>query len=172
MFKSTNGSWSVSFTSPTITKLPPPATNGTDTLINVERLKFSDKSFALDLDGNAGKAAKVLGAVLGSAFVSNPTFVGIGLDYLDKGMSYSDLGALALKAVGANTNDSIVSTLWRNVVGFEANPDQKAPYVKMLGDGMKAGDLVVMAGDLALNTIKINLTGLAQSGLEYLPVSQ
>ncbi len=170
--KSTDGSWTVTFTGPTIAKFPPPATNGTDTLINVERLKFSDKSFALDLDGNAGKAAKVLGAVLGSAFLSNPTFVGIGLDYLDKGMSYSDLGALALKAVGANTNDSIVSTLWRNVVGFEANPDQKAPYVKMLGDGMKAGDLVVMAGDLALNTIKINLTGLAQSGLEYLPVSQ
>jgi hypothetical protein len=86
-------------------------------------------------------------------------------------MNYSDLGALALKAVGANTNDLIVSTLWRNVVGFEANSDQKAPYVKMLDEGMKAGDLVVMASDLSLNTIKINLTGLTQSGLEYLPVS-
>lgn len=169
--KSNDGFWNVTFTGPTVAIYPPPTTNGSDTLINVERLKFNDKSFALDLDGNAGKAAKVIGAVLGSAFVSNPTFVGIGLDYLDKGMSYSDLGALALKAVGANTNDSIVSTLWRNVVGFEANPDQKAPYVKMLDEGMKAGDLVVMAGDLALNTIKINLTGLAQSGLEYLPVS-
>ena len=169
--KSSDGSWNVSFMGPTIAKYPPPATNGTDTLINVERLQFIDKSFALDLDGNAGKAAKVIGSVLGSAFVSNPTFVGIGIDYLDKGMNYSDLGALALKAVGANTNDLIVSTLWRNVVGFEANSDQKAPYVKMLDEGMKAGDLVVMASDLSLNTIKINLTGLTQSGLEYLPVS-
>lgn len=169
--KSTDGSWNVSFIGPTITKYPSPATNGTDTLTNVERLHFSDKSFAIDLGGNAGKAAKVIGAVLGSAFVSNPTFVGIGLDYLDKGMSYSDLGALALKAVGASSNDSIVSIIWRNVVGFEANADQKASYIKMLDDGMKAGDLVVMASDLSLNTIKINLTGLAQSGLEYLPVS-
>ena len=171
LIKSTDGSWNVSFIGATIAKYPPPPTNGTDKLINVERLQFSDKSFALDLDGNAGKTAKVIGAVLGSAFVSNLTFVGIGLDYLDKGMSYSDLGALALKAVGANTNDLIVSTLWRNVVGFEANPDQKAPYVKMLDEGMKAGDLVVMASDLSLNTLKINLTGLTHSGLEYLPVS-
>lgn len=169
--KSIDGSWNVSFIGPAIAKYPPPATNGTDTLTNVERLQFSDKSFAIDLDGNAGKAAKVIGAVLGSAFVSNPTLVGIGLDYLDKGMSFSDLGALALKAVGANNNDSIVSNIWRNVVGFDANADQKAPYIKMLDDGMKAGDLVVMASILSLNTIKINLTGLAQSGLEYLPVS-
>jgi hypothetical protein len=41
----------------------------------------------------------------------------------------------------------------------------------MLDEGMKAGDLVVMASDLSLNTIKINLTGFAQSGLEYLLVS-
>ena len=134
-------------------------------------MRFTDKSFALDLDGNAGKAAKVIGSVLGSASVSNPTFVGIGLNYLDKGMSYSELGELALKAIGAINADVIVSTLWRNVVGFDASTEQKAPYIKMLSEGMKFGDLVVLAADTSLNTTNINLVGLAQTGIEYIPVS-
>ena len=169
--KLTDGSWTVSFIGPTIAIYPPPATNGSDKLINIERLRFTDKSFALDLDGNAGKAAKIIGSVLGSASVSNPTFMGIGLNYLDKGMSYPELGELALKAIGAVNSDSVVSTLWRNVVGFDASAEQKAPYIKMLNDGMKFGDLVVLAADTSLNTTNINLVGLAQTGIEYLPIS-
>ena len=149
----------------------PTGSDDTDYLTNIERLKFSDKSVAIDLDGNAGKAAKIIGSVLGSASVSNPTFVGIGLNYLDKGMSYPELGELALKAIGAVNSDSVVSTLWRNVVGFDASAEQKAPYIKMLNDGMKFGDLVVLAADTSLNTTNINLVGLAQTGIEYLPVS-
>jgi Ca2+-binding RTX toxin-like protein len=144
--------------------------DGSDSLTGVERLKFTDKSIAIDLDGNAGITAKVIGAVLGSSSVKNPTYVGIGLSYTDKGMSYSDLGALALSAVGATTNDSIVSTLWRNVVGFNPSTTDKAPFVKMLADGMKAGDLVVLAADTALNTTNIGLVGLIQTGIEYTPV--
>ena len=53
-------------------------------------------------------------------------------------------GELALKAIGAVNSDSVVSTLWRNVVGFDASAEQKAPYIKMLNDGMKFGDLVVL----------------------------
>ena len=85
-------------------------------------------------------------------------------------MSYSDLGALALTAVGATTNDAIVSTLWLNVIGAPASAQDKAPFVKMLADGMKAGDLVVLAADTEFNTSKINLVGLAQTGIEYIPV--
>jgi serralysin len=85
-------------------------------------------------------------------------------------MSYSDLGALALTAVGATTNDAVVSTLWKNVIGTEATTAIKAPYIKMLTDGMKVGDLVVLAADTSFNTTNINLVGLAQTGIEYLPV--
>jgi hypothetical protein len=139
----------------------------TDSLTGIERLKFTDKSIAIDLDGNAGITAKVIGAVLGSSSVKNPTYVGIGLSYTDIGMSYSDLGALALSAVGATTNDEIVTTLWRNVVGFNPSTTDKAPFIKMLADGMKAGDLVVLAADTSLNTTNIGLIGLIQTGIEY-----
>jgi hypothetical protein len=166
-----DGSWSVSFIGPIIAIFPLPPTDGIDTLTSVERLQFTDKSFALDLDGNAGNTAKIIGAVLGKAALKNPTYVGIGLSYLDKGMSYSDLGALALNAVGATTNDSIVSTLWLNVIGFPASALDKAPFIKMLADGMKTGDLVALAADTAFNTTSINLVGLAQTGIEYTPVS-
>ena len=145
-------------------------TDGIDTLLNIERIRFSDKSIAIDLNGNAGITAKVIGAVLGKTQVLNPTFFGLGLSYLDKGMSYSDLGALALSAVGATTNDAVVSTIWRNVIGTDATTAIKAPYIKMLTDGMKVGDLVVLAADTSFNTTNINLVGLAQSGIEYIPV--
>lgn len=169
--KLADGSWNLIFSGPTIATYPPPVTNGTDHLINVERLKFTDKSLALDLDGLAGITAKVIGAVLGKAQVQNPAFVGIGLSYLDKGMSYSDLGALAMTAVGASTNDSVVTTLWGNVIGTEATPAIKAPYIKMLSDGMKIGDLVVLAAETSFNTTNINLVGLAQTGIEYIPTN-
>ena len=145
-------------------------TDGIDTLLNIERIRFSDKSIAIDLNGNAGISAKVIGAVLGKTQVQNSSYVGLGLSYLDKGMSYSDLSALALTAVGATTNDAVVSTLWKNVIGTDATAEIKAPYIKMLTDGMKVGDLVVLAADTSFNTTNINLVGLAQTGIEYLPV--
>ena len=144
---------------------------GTDNLTKIERLQFTDKSVAIDLDGNAGSTAKIIGAVLGNSALKNPTYVGIGLSFLDKGMSYSDLGSLALNAVGVTTNDAIVSTLWLNVIGSPASAFDKAPFVKMLADGMKAGDLVALAADTAFNTTNINLVGLAQTGIEYTPIT-
>ena len=146
------------------------AYDGSDVLLNIERLQFADKSIAMDLDGNAGVTAKVLGAVLGPSSVKNPTFVGIGLGYTDQGMSYSDLGALALSAVGATTYDAVVTTLWRNVVGSGPTEAEKAPFIAMLADGMKPGDLVVFAADTALNTSNIGLVGLVQTGVEFIPV--
>jgi hypothetical protein len=165
--KLNNGSWTVSYIGPVIAIFPPPSTDGVDNLTNVERLQFTDKSFALDLDGNAGTNAKVIGAVVGKAALKDAANFGIYLSYLDKGMSYSDLGALVLNQVGATTNDAIVSRLWLNVIGSPASPLDKAPFVKMLDDGMKAGDLVVLAAETTFNTSNINLVGLALTGIEY-----
>jgi serralysin len=141
--------------------------DGIDVLTSVERLKFSDKSVAIDVDGNAGIVVKVISAVLGSDAIKLSNIVGIGLRYVDNGMSYADLGLTALNAVGALTPDAIVSTLWRNVVGFPPSANDKAPYLKMLAEGTKPGDLVALAGDFSLNLNKIGLVGLAQTGIEF-----
>ncbi len=73
----------------------PTGSDDTDYLTNVGRLKFSDKSIALDLDGNAGTTAKILGAVFGKDAVNNKNYVGIGLNFLDTGWSYDNLVGLA-----------------------------------------------------------------------------
>ena len=142
-------------------------TEGTDTLTNIDRLHFSDVNVALDLNGNAGQVAKILGAVFGSGAVSNQLYVGIGLSYLDSGMSYSDLAALELNSAGALSHDAIVTRLWTNVVGSAPTAANKAPYLDMLNNGMKVGDLGVLAADTGLNINNINLAGLTQTGIEY-----
>ena len=70
-----------------------------------------------------------------------------------------------------SANDASVSALWFNVFGSPASALDKAPFIKMLTDGMKAGDLVALAADTSFNTTNINLVGLAQTGIEYIPVS-
>jgi len=142
-------------------------TEGTDTLTNIDRLHFSDVNVALDLNGNAGQVAKILGAVFGSGAVSNQLYVGIGLSYLDSGMSYSDLAALELNSAGALSHDAIVTRLWTNVVGSAPTAANKASYLDMLNNGMKVGDLGVLAADTGLNINNINLAGLTQTGIEY-----
>jgi hypothetical protein len=138
---------------------------------NVERLIFSDKSIAFDLNGNAGITTKILGSVFGKESVSNKNYVGIGLHFLDAGWSYDNLAGLALDAAGAKTNDQIVSLLWTNVIGTKPTAADKAPYIALLENGMTAGALAHLAADSSYNITNINLVGLAQTGIEYIPVT-
>ena len=142
-----------------------------DVLVNIERLKFSDKSLALDISGNAGITAKILGAVFGKESVSNKSYVGIGLKFLDTGWTYDNLAALALDAAGAKTNDQIVSLLWTNVIGTKPTAADTQPFIALLENGMTSGALAHLAADSSFNTTNINLVGLAQTGIEYIPVS-
>lgn len=146
------------------------STKISDTLVNVERLVFTDSALALDIAGNAGIAVKLISAVFGKDAIANKNFVGIGLDLLDKGMSYDNLGTLALGAAGAKTSDEIVSLLWRNVVGSVASVADKAPFIQLLDAGMSGGELVHLAADTVFNTSQINLVGLAVTGVEYTPL--
>ncbi|MFM9993653.1 MAG: hypothetical protein ACKVOY_19705, partial [Burkholderiaceae bacterium] len=144
---------------------------GTDMLEEVERLQFNDVRLAVDINTNAGITAKILGAIFGKESLTNKSYVGIGLSFLDSGWTYDNLAALALDAAGAKTNDQIVSLLWTNVIGSKPTAADKAPYISLLEKGMSAGALAHLAADSSFNTTNINLVGLAQTGIEYLPVS-
>jgi Ca2+-binding RTX toxin-like protein len=149
----------------------PTGSDDTDYLTSIERLKFKDKSLAIDIDGNAGTTAKILGAVFGKASLSNKNYVGIGLSFLDSGWTYDNLAGAALEAAGAKTNDQIVSLLWTNVIGTKPTAADKQPFITLLENGMTAGALAHLAADSSFNTTNINLVGLAQTGIEYIPVS-
>lgn len=143
----------------------------TDKLIDVERIQFGNVSVALDLSGNAGETAKILGAVFGKESLGNKNYVGIGLSFLDTGWTYDNLARLALDAAGAKTNDQIVSLLWKNVIGAMPTQADKQPFIALLENGMTAGALAHMAADSSFNKSNINLIGLSETGIEYLPVT-
>jgi hypothetical protein len=145
--------------------------SGSNTFLNIERLHFNDLSTALDLNGNAGVVAKILGAVFGPSYVSNREFVGIGLLYTDVlNFNSEDLTALAINArLGSNPSSrQVVDLLYTNVVG--QRPDNQAAqfYVDMLDSGSKSvKDLGWMAANTSFNEVNINLTGLLTTGLDY-----
>jgi hypothetical protein len=109
--------------------------------------------------------------VFGKESVTNKSYVGIGLHFLDAGWTYDNLAALALDAAGAKTNDQVVSLLWTNVIGTKPTAADKQPFIALLENGMTAGALAQLAADSSYNITNINLVGLAQTGIEYIPVS-
>ncbi|TRW98936.1 Ig-like domain-containing protein [Candidatus Methylobacter oryzae] len=143
---------------------------GSDSLVNIERLQFSDTKLAIDLDDNAGLTAKILGAVFGPVSVSNKQYVGIGLAFLDSGKSYSDLVQTALNAkLGTGfSNAAEVSLLYQNVAGVQPSAADLNYWTAALNSGQFSQiSLAQMAAELSLNTTRINLVGLQQTGIEY-----
>ena len=151
----------------------------------VERIKFTDVSVAFDFFGyeNAGLnnrppalwVAKTLGAVFGKSAITNKKYAGIGLHVIDDlNYSYLDLMQLAINArLGANPSyDQVVDLLYSNVVGTAPDAATRKSFTDLLDNGKFTVDsLGMMAADTELNQININLVGLLETGLEYLPFS-
>jgi Ca2+-binding RTX toxin-like protein len=136
-------------------------------LEGVDRVRFSDQSLAFDFDGAAGEVARLLGAVFGPDAVGNTAYAGIGLNLKAEGMSYADLGALALDAAGVHTPQAVVDLLWGHVIGGVPTAAQAQPYVDLLNKGMSAGELAMFAAQTDENAVRIDLVGLESTGLAY-----
>ncbi len=148
--------------------------DGTDTLTGVERLRFSDVAVALDVNGNAGAVAKTLGAVFGTAALANKSAAGIGMKLMDGGMLYADLMQYALNAklgLGASNAD-VVNLLYTNVVGLPPGVSELARFTTLLQSGQYTqATLGLLAAETPENIANISFSGLASTGLEYLPQS-
>lgn len=142
---------------------------GEDTVVNVERVYLSDVNLAIDVapDKPAGQTALLIGAVFGPAAVRNPAFVGLGLSLLDSGTSFENLCSLAMSAAGATKPEDVVKLLYTNVIGAAPSFDQAAPFVAMLNQGTSVGALTRMAAELDLTATRVDLAGIAQTGLEF-----
>ena len=97
------------------------AADGTDALINIERLQFTDKTLAFDLDGNAGQAYRLYQA----AFDRVPDQGGLGywIDQMDSGTGLSQvatgfINSAEFKALYGNnpSNAEFVTLLYDNVL--------------------------------------------------------
>ncbi|HYE70902.1 MAG TPA: matrixin, partial [Aquabacterium sp.] len=145
-----------------------------DLLYAVERLQFKDIRIALDLDGAAGHTAQIIRALLGPQHLQNEAYVGIGLGLFDQGFSYQAVVELAMGVVpifaGGSSNADFVRHLYRNVVGVDASAADVTLYAGLIDSGVYTqASLGLLACQLALNTASAELTGLASTGIEFLP---
>ena len=119
-----------------------------DRLLSVERLQFDDKWVALDLDGGAGDAAKVIIAAFGSASLEK--YLGAGIGLADSGSSMADLANLVInnkdKLMPYSTPAEFVDIMYNNLLGRDANLLESAQYVGFLNQGLYTeAELLVLA---------------------------
>jgi len=101
--------------------------DGIDTLTNIERLKFSDQTLALDIDGIAGQAYRVYQATFNRTPDNDGLKYWIGLmdgGYTLAGVASGFIASAEFKTLyGSNpTNDLFVSKLYDNVL--HRTPDE------------------------------------------------
>ncbi|MFZ6773397.1 DUF4214 domain-containing protein [Undibacterium sp. SXout7W] len=142
-------------------------------LSGIDRLQFSDKSFALDKDGNAGQAYRLYQA----AFDRTPDAGGLGY-----WISHLDSGAENLKQVasgfinsaefkqlyGANLSDAAYLTaLYQNVL--HRAPDQSGfdYWNGRITAGASRADILVNFSESQENIAQV--IGQISHGMEYIP---
>jgi hypothetical protein len=146
------------------------ASDGTDMLTNVERLKFDDMALAFDTSGNAGQAYRLYQA----AFDRTPDTAGLSdwLRGMDAGMTLESvatgfIGSAEFKALygAAPSNTQFVDLLYANVLN---RPADAAGYGYWLGEmqgGMARETVLIGFSESAEN--QAALIGVIQGGIEY-----
>jgi len=137
---------------------------GVDTLDGVERLWFADLGLAIDLDGTAGRVAKVLGAVFGVDGFTDPFYASVGLYYADAGMTYETLMEVALELrLGAEAPDAaVVDLLFTHAMGSAPDAATRAYFVSWITEhGYTQASLAVMAAEY------MGIPPQAQNGLVF-----
>jgi methionine-rich copper-binding protein CopC len=150
---------------------------GTDTLINMERLQFADKKIALDLStsGHAGQAAMFIG-LLAPSSIATPSVVGLILNLFDNGASMQEVCKLALdvglvnSVAGSGTDGALAAMVFRNLVGSEADSntvDVLTSYMDGRTASLSQAQFMSALSGFEVNQTHIGLVGLQQTGLEY-----
>jgi len=146
---------------------------GSDVLVNIERLQFSDDSLAFDLGAgqSAGNTIRVIGAAFdGPAIRAHKDWVGIGLQFFDSGMSMLQVCSLVADQVLRLTDNEFVRLVYTNVVGTLPDLATRDAFTSMLqnsGGSMTQGQLLEFAANCEPNAVNINLVGLQLTGVEF-----
>jgi Ca2+-binding RTX toxin-like protein len=154
--------------------------DGRDTLVGVERAIFSDRTLALDIDGNSGKAYRLYQA----AFDRKPDLGGLGFYIWGLDSGVVDLQAAAatffnsaeFKAVyGENvSNERFVELLYRHVHhrapdagGLDFWIGALANLGGIYGRTFSRAEVLVAFSESVEN--KAAVIGVISSGIEYIP---
>ena len=146
--------------------------SGVDSLSNVERVQFSDRNVALDLDANAGKAARMLATVFGKPALQDLRIAGVAINLFDQGLSMDQVAQLAIQVrLGANPKSGeLVTLLWKNVMGTEIDAKNLAELSGLLDSkALSPAQLTSIAAEHDLTGQTIDLIGLTKTGWEFSP---
>lgn len=145
-----------------------------DKLIDVERISFSDTHVAYDIEsGNAGTAAKLVGAMFGLAGLQDEALVGQYIAMLDSGMSPESVAGVAAASyrfgseAGGHSNQQFAERIYFNIAEVNGSPQDIAAIVLLLESGYSQALIGTLAAELEYNVLHIDLAGLAQTGLQY-----
>jgi hypothetical protein len=144
-----------------------------DTLVSMERIQFSDKNYALDLDGNASVAAKAVITCFGQD--SLDLYMSAALTLADGGSTLDEICELVasmgyIESIkGISTNSAFVDFIFENVVGRAPNFLESSMYTTYLDDGAYTkGSFLTLAAntslvDKLLTESAVDLIGVAGS---------
>jgi len=144
--------------------------DGTDTLVNVERLQFADQSVALDLTGNAGETYRLYQA----AFDRVPDLGGLGfqIHVLDSGETLEQLAAQFIASAefqstyGNVDNTAFVTLLYQNVLHRDPDAGGLAFHLSELTDGVSRAHVLAEFSESPEN--QANVLGAIQNGIAFL----
>lgn len=148
-------------------------TEGTDTLVNVERLSFDDEGYALDINGVGGEAYRLYQA----AFNRTPDKGGLGywISAMDKGVSLMDVAAGFVASsefgsvYGTNpSNHDIVLRFYNNVLHRAPDAAGLDYWVGVL-DSKAASLAAVLAGFSESPENQAGLAPIIGNGFDYKP---
>ena len=152
----------------------PTGSDDTDYLSNIERIQFSNGKVALDLGGNAGQAARLIGALLGPSFIKDKALAGVVIGLIDQDYSIESIANLGLNTsfylalAGSTKHEDFVNHVFRNVVGRPPETNEQKTYVDMLNAGTSQAALAVMAAGTEFTASQIGLTGLTSHGWDFI----
>ena len=152
----------------------PTGSDDTDYLSNIERIQFSNGKVALDLGGNAGQAARLIGALLGPSFIKDKALAGVVIGLIDQDYSIESIANLGLNTsfylalAGSTKHEDFVNHVFRNVVGRPPEANEQKTYVDILNAGTSQAALAVMAAGTEFTASQIGLTGLTSHGWDFI----
>jgi len=143
--------------------------NGTDTLINVERISFADGTLAFDTNGNAGGIYRLYRA----AFDRVPDAPGLGhnIRLADAGLTLGQMSSAFVQSAeftntyGSLSDEQFVTRLYQNVLHRAPDQPGLTHNLSLLSSNLTRADMLAAYSESAEN--QAALIGQIQDGIWF-----
>lgn len=160
----------------TVTRKGTDAALSQDWLVNIERLEFSNRNVALDLErGDAANTALAFLTVLkGASSLNNVSLAGEAIYYADQ-MDTAALARMLIDAgvtaqlAGGHSDAALIQLFYLNITGQRASQaDLQWTLDFAQAQGFSQADMLAFAVELPQTYRSVDLVGLQRSGWTYI----